>query len=113
MSNDYPNEPGFKVGGTSEEAAIAIAGKAETLRARVLEEIASQPAGLSADAVAHRLGESVLSVRPRVSELHRAGEIRRSDARAKNESGMAAAVWVVSGPLQPVELAPTAKEDRT
>ncbi|MBP1091926.1 hypothetical protein JOE50_002456 [Bradyrhizobium japonicum] len=102
QANDYPDSPGFKAAGTSQEAAQAIAGHAKNLRARVLGAIASEPAGLSADAVADRLGESVLSVRPRVSELHRAGEIRRSDARVKNESGMAAAVWVASGPLQPL-----------
>lgn len=101
--SDYPDNPGFKASGTSEEAARAIAGHAKNLRARVLGEIASAPAGLSADEVAARLKASVLSVRPRVSELHRAGEIRRSEGRVKNDSGMAAAVWVVSPPLQPTD----------
>lgn len=100
MSNDYPDRPGFKAGGTSEEAADAIAGKAKTLRVRVLGEIASEPSGLSADAVARRLGESVLSVRPRVSELRRAGEIRPGIDRVKNASGMNAMTWVVSPLLQ-------------
>lgn len=98
-ARDYPDNPGFKSAGASQEAAQAIAGHAKTLRARVLGEIASTPAGLSADAVADRLGASILSVRPRVSELHRSGEIRKSQERAKNESGMAAAVWVIAPPL--------------
>ncbi|WP_049806691.1 hypothetical protein [Bradyrhizobium genomosp. III] len=100
---DYPDNPGFKASGTSQEAAQAIAGHAKKLRARVLGEIASTPAGLSADEVAGRLKASILSVRPRVSELHRAGEIRRSEERVKNASGMAAAVWVVAPPLQPAD----------
>lgn len=99
QASDYPDKPGFKSAGTSQEAAQAIAGQAKTLRARVLGAIASEPAGLSADAVADRLGESILSVRPRVSELHQSGEIRRTEDRVKNASGMAAAVWVASPPL--------------
>jgi hypothetical protein len=98
--SDYPTDPGYKTSGTSLEAALAIANKAKTLRAKVLETLqAAAPAGLSADAVAHKLGESILSVRPRVSELRRMGEIRKADTRVKNASGMAAAVWVVSPPL--------------
>jgi predicted ArsR family transcriptional regulator len=100
QARDYPDSPGFKSAGTSQEAAQAIAGHAKTLRARVLDAITSEPSGLSADAVADRLGESVLSVRPRVSELHRAGDIRRTEARARNASGMNATVWVASPSLQ-------------
>ncbi|MBM7483342.1 putative ArsR family transcriptional regulator [Bradyrhizobium sp. USDA 3686] len=101
MSNDYPHHPGFKAGGTSEEAARAIAETAKNLREQVLREIAAAPSGLSADAVAGKLGKSVLSVRPRVSELHRSGDIRRSEGRVKNSSGLSATVWVMSPPLQP------------
>jgi hypothetical protein len=100
QARDYPDSPGFKSAGTSQEAAQAIAGHAKTLRARVLDAIASEPAGLSADAVADRLGASILSVRPRVSELYRAGDIRRTEARARNASGLNAVVWVVAPPLQ-------------
>jgi len=99
-ASDYPESPGFKTTGTSQEAGQAIAGHAKNLRARVLGAIASEPAGLSADAVADRLNASILSVRPRVSELHRSGEIRRSEERTTNASGMPAAIWVVSPPLQ-------------
>lgn len=96
---NYPDHPGAKVGGTSEEAAKAFSRTACALRVDVLKEIAASPNGLSADAVAHRLGRSVLSIRPRVSELFRAGEIRRSDRRVKNASGLNANVWVVAPPL--------------
>jgi hypothetical protein len=98
--SDYPTEPGFKSSGTSEEAARAMAERAKTLRDRVLGAIkAAEPIGLSADQVADKLGESILSVRPRVSELRRAGEIRKTEARAKNASGMSAVVWVIAPPL--------------
>jgi hypothetical protein len=94
--SDYPDQPGFKVPGLSEQTAAAVAGMAKTLRNQVRSVIASAPAGLTADVVADKLHRSVLSVRPRVSELHRQGEIRQTGARGKNESGMSASVWVLS-----------------
>jgi hypothetical protein len=96
---DYPDQPGWKAAGPSEQAANAVSGTAKTLRDQVLKTISDAPAGLSADAVADRLGKSVLSVRPRVSELRRLGEIRPTTQRAKNESGMTATIWVQSPPL--------------
>jgi hypothetical protein len=92
----YPDAPGFKVSGPSEQAAEAISGTANKMRAAVLRQFAIL---------------SVLSVRPRVSELNRNGEIQQTGARRKNESGMTATVWrVASQPpggiasQQPVEL---------
>jgi hypothetical protein len=95
---DYPDRPGFKVSGPSEQAAAAVAGMAKTLRDQVLRTIASAPRDLTADEVAAKLNRSVLSVRPRVSE-HRQGEIRQTGSRGKNNSGMSASVWVLSPPL--------------
>jgi hypothetical protein len=92
----YPDAPGFKAPGPSEEAAKAITGKANRMRAAVLSKIAQCPAGATADEIAHELGLSVLSIRPRVSELNRSGEIRQTGARRKNESGMAATVWRIA-----------------
>jgi hypothetical protein len=57
---EYPDAPGFKASGPSEQAATAISSTAKTLRDQVLKTIAEAPAGLSADAVADRLGRSVL-----------------------------------------------------
>jgi hypothetical protein len=95
----YPNLPGFRVSGPSELAATAIASIAKTLREQVRNTIAAAPNGLTADEVAAQLNKSVLSVRPRVSELHRQGEIRQTGSRGKNASGMTATVWVLSPPL--------------
>lgn len=89
---DYPNTPGFKERTTSLEAASAVSCKACTMRELVLAVLQRQPA-LTADEIAERLGVSVLSVRPRVSELHTAGKIAPTGERRLNMSGMAARVW--------------------
>lgn len=95
----YPDAPGFKTAGPSQDAAKAITGKANRMRAMVLQKIAQCPAGATADEIAHDLGLSVLSVRPRVSELKRTGEIRQTGTRRKNDSGMTATVWQLAPPL--------------
>jgi hypothetical protein len=91
--SSYPIGPGFKAPGPSQEAAEAIAGVASNLRDKVLEIIASTPGGSTADNIAFGLNRSILSIRPRVSELHRLGKIRPSGARGRNESGMSATIW--------------------
>ncbi len=89
----YPDAPGFKVAGPSEDAALIMRGSAAKLRASVLARIRECPGGATADEIAAHLELSVLSVRPRVSELKRAGKIKQTGARRKNESGMTATVW--------------------
>ncbi len=91
---DYPDSPGFKAHGPSEEAAAKIASTASVIRAKVLAVFeAAHPAGRTADEVAKDLHLSVLTVRPRVSELHRDGELEKTPERGTNESGMSATVW--------------------
>ena len=94
--SDYPNTPGFKSGGPSSEAADTISASAKNLRAAVLRTLILTTHGMSADEIASELKRSILSVRPRVSELHRLGVIRPSGERSRNESGMSATVWTVS-----------------
>lgn len=94
----YPDHPGFKVPGTSEEAARRVRGSAKVLRERVLVRLRERAAGMTADEIAEDLNLSVLSVRPRVSELNRLGEIRKNGLRRRNASGLSASVWVVSPP---------------
>jgi len=89
----YPDAPGFKVSGPSEQAAEAIGGNASKLRAAVLAQFAAYPGGATADEVAKDLNLSILSVRPRVSELNRTGKIEQTGGRRKNDSGMTATVW--------------------
>jgi predicted ArsR family transcriptional regulator len=92
----YPDAPGFKVPGPSEQAARAVTGSANKMRATVLAQIAQYPNGATADEIAMDLNLSVLSVRPRVSELNRTGEIEQTGARRKNDSGMTATVWRIA-----------------
>ena len=94
----YPNAPGFKTHGPSEDAAKSMAGSAAKLRAAVLEQIVACPGGATADEIAHQLNLSILTVRPRVSELKRNGDIEQTGARRRNASGMTATVWRVSSP---------------
>jgi FaeA-like protein len=92
----YPDAPGFKVSGPSEQAAEAMGSTANKRRAAVLAQLAQYPAGATADEIAKDLNLSVLSVRPRVSELKRTGKIKQTGARRKNESGMTATVWRIA-----------------
>ena len=89
----YPDAPGFKVTGPSKQAAEKVGTTSTKLRAAVLEEFKRNPAGLTADEIATPLNLSVLSVRPRVSELNRLGTIEQTGGRRKNDSGMTATVW--------------------
>ena len=65
----------------------------ERLRARALELLAATPSGLTADEIAAKLEETVLAIRPRVSELFHAGLIEKSGERRPNASGLHAHVW--------------------
>jgi hypothetical protein len=104
----YPNAPGFKTaGGASQEAAAAVASRVPRLRGIVLAAFHDAPAGLTADEAAEMLSLSILSVRPRVAELHRLGELRPAEERRKNSSGMSATVWRIADPLPLAPDAPT------
>lgn len=91
----YPRRAGYKEkGGTSQEAAAKIEskGRAAALRAAVLGAFELGWQG-TADELAFRLGESVLSIRPRVSELHKQGLLIHTGQRHKNQSGSSAHCW--------------------
>jgi hypothetical protein len=96
---EYPSTPGYKVAGTSKQAAETVAPTASHLRALVLAQFAGKPDGCTADEIATILNLSVLSVRPRVSELHRMGEIEPTGARRQNASRLSASVWRLASPL--------------
>lgn len=93
--NHYPLTPGYKTTGTSKEAATAMQPTAGTVREEVLNAVkASGRRGMTADEAATWLGYSVLTVRPRFSELKTSLLIIDSGLRRKNTSGINAIVWV-------------------
>ena len=92
--SSYPHRPGWKVSGSSSDAAHAIARRAKTLRHCVHSFLIDRhPTAFSADQIADSLGETILSIRPRVSELNKLGLIEAANQRRKNESGMTASCW--------------------
>jgi hypothetical protein len=96
----YPNSAGFKEETTSKEAAehIESSGAANILRIRVMEYVRDRRyLGTTPDACATALGESVLAIRPRFTELEQKGMIRRTKLTEKNESGRNAAVYLHAG----------------
>lgn len=96
----YPHTPGAKARDTSFQAAEETADKAPVIRARCLK-VLEHSNGLTADEVAGRLGLSILSVRPRITELARDGKVRDSGDRRHNASGKRAIVWA---PVNPARL---------
>lgn len=87
----YPNTPGTKRTGTSKLAADSMRARAPTLRDRVLQNLQFLP--MTADQVAMALGQSILSIRPRLSELVAQGKIVETSERRRNQSGKLATVW--------------------
>ena len=88
----YPTQPGYKeVGATSQAAAQTIASKTENVRELVWRTISVHGA-MTADEVAARLGISILTVRPRCSELVKMGQLIKTGIRRENQSGMKAHV---------------------
>lgn len=95
----YPDSPGFKRRDTAREAAEHIKNAAPILRAKCLA-VLERSNGLTADEVAGRLGVSILSIRPRLSELARSQQVRDSGHRRANESGRSAIVWAAVNPAR-------------
>lgn len=94
-SGRYPASPGFKDRQTSREAAGAIEGRAPTLRDRCAGVVRQRGAqGCTADEAADLLGETILSIRPRFTELLRLGFIKDSGERRANASGRRAKVMI-------------------
>jgi hypothetical protein len=87
--------PGAKAAGTSQLAAHLIAASAKDLRAEVLASFLGCGPG-TADEVAQRLGRSILSVRPRCSELLKLCLIQPTGERRPSSTGMSATVWRAS-----------------
>ena len=96
----YPHAPGAQDRETSREAADVASATSVQLRARV-RAVIERSRGLTADEVAGRLGLSILSIRPRMTELAALGVVRDSGERRHNASGRRAIVWA---PVYPASL---------
>ena len=95
MTNQaYPATPAAGRTDTSAEAAEMLAPSVETIRAQVFEYIRNTTDGATADEAADDLGLSILTVRPRFTELKRLGQIVDSEQRRRNwRSNRTAIVW--------------------
>lgn len=92
LPTKYPAIPGAKgVAETSYDAAAAMEPAAKTLRMAALIALARD--AMTADEVATKLGESILTIRPRMSELRTLGMIVDTGDRRLNSSGKRAVVW--------------------
>lgn len=89
----YPNSPGWKARATSKRAASAARGRKTEVQNRILVLLRARP--MTADEIAEHLGESILYIRPRVTELSMLDRIEDSGERRKNISGQSAIVWRV------------------
>ena len=95
----YPDAPGYRTPGPSQDAARAMRGRVRSLRQQVLTLLRQHRAGLTTDEILDRLNLSRPSGQPRVSELRRMGEIVATGERRQNSSGMTATVWKIAPPL--------------
>lgn len=87
----YPDAPGWKGTDTSQQAAEHVQVKVSRLRAMVLTQLRLHGPS-TADEIAEYLSLSVLTIRPRVSELKRSGYVHDTGERRANKSGRRAAV---------------------
>lgn len=91
----YVSGIGFNGTTTGAEAAQAAAPTAETLRRRALAALVAY-GPMTADEIAEKLGEPILSVRPRVSELRASGSVEPTNTRRPTAAGNSAQVWRVT-----------------
>ena len=90
--NAYPAAPGFRRRSkTSKAAAESVKERAPTVRDQILSLLKRNE--LTPDEAAKILGVSILTARPRFSELFRLGKIFRTGDTRANESGIRADVW--------------------
>lgn len=104
MAINYPEAPGYKTlrPETSAQSAEIIQAISKTLKDRCLSTL--KGAYMTADEVAETLGKSVLSIRPRIAELHATGDVVDTGMRRENNSGHKAVVWRAKEKYEQAEL---------
>lgn len=91
VPHKYPDAPGYKEPTTSRDAAKAVRPRVSALAQRILNLVRYQP--MTPDEAALALEQSLLTIRPRFSELNKLGLIEKTGARRPNASGLMAHVW--------------------
>lgn len=86
----YPTTPGHQATDTSQEAAPELE-SAAIIRLRVLREFEDH-GPMTADECATRMGLSILTVRPRCTELKITRRLADTGKRRTNQSGKSASV---------------------
>src|SRR6202035_3462196 len=97
IKESYPLAPGYRELTTSRDAAKFVSDRTGLLRDSVLTMLRLN-GPMTADETAHMLHETVLTIRPRFSELLKLEKIERTGERRANASGAKAAVWRVKIP---------------
>lgn len=85
---------GYKRMDTSHDAAERAAPRAKRYHGEIIAAL-KKFGPMTADETAEKIEASVLSVRPRITELAQAGAIQDTGERRHNASGRRAAVWAV------------------
>ena len=88
----YHETIGYQRTETSFGAAVRASVNARNVRDKVAAVLAER-GPMTADEIAAVLGLSILTVRPRVTDLNKAGRIEDTGARRQTGSGNAAIVW--------------------
>ena len=81
---------------TEQLALEFILPKIKKMRLRVLTELSRWDNGLTGSQVVKNINGYIVSVRPRLTELHDYGLIKPLDEKRKNERGMFETVWAVT-----------------
>jgi len=94
LEKKYPLTAGYKENSTSKEAAEKIDSRSTNLRTECLKIVKRQGNyGATPEEVAEILSESILSIRPRFTELKLLQYIIDSGDRRKNSFGSNTKVW--------------------
>jgi|TARA_R110000803_G_scaffold159650_1_gene223711 hypothetical protein len=81
---------------TEQLALDFILPKIKKMRLRVLVELSAWEDGLTGSQVVKNINGYIVSVRPRLTELHEYGLIKPLDEKRKNERGMFETVWAAT-----------------
>jgi predicted ArsR family transcriptional regulator len=91
----YPDAPGWKARDTAQEAAKAQRGQSYKLQRDIIALLAERGA-MTPEEIAEALGNRVMNIRPRMSELAAKGAVIDSNERRRATGGRMAIAWRVA-----------------